>query len=166
MWCNAKDVHLSLSTMHGGSESQSKHKITTSTWLFNSLWRHFWISVVLLSQTSVHTHSTEGKTPPGKVLTDQENQVHSVEWAESLVWAQARVSINWSASVKLLVCPFKCVTHSIFKNLHTDGLQLHVFTLLFHHNGSWKIVHLKCQSNYITHTFVEKVRDDANIAAL
>lgn len=26
---------------------------------------------------------------------------------------------------------------------------------IFHHNGSWKIVHLKCQSNYITYTFVK-----------
>lgn len=34
----------------------------------------------------------------------------------------------------------------------------YVHTILgkvFHHNGSWKIVHLRCQSNYITYTFVK-----------
>ncbi len=99
------------------------HNITTLMWLFRSLWRHFWILVVLLSQMYFHTHSTVGETPPGNVITihadkigkdndqwgvvwenlfpylwesfkveampDQENQVYSEEWAESLGWALA-----------------------------------------------------------------------------
>ncbi len=50
---HAKNVYLSLFTMHGGSEPQSRHNITTSMWLFNSL-RHFWILIVLLRQTFLH----------------------------------------------------------------------------------------------------------------
>ncbi len=58
------EKHLSLSMMHGRSESQLQHNIKTSMCLFNSLWEHFWISVVSLSQTFLHTHSTVGETPP------------------------------------------------------------------------------------------------------
>ncbi len=65
----AKNIYLCLSTMNGGSESQLQHTVTTSMWLSNSFWRHFWISVVSLSQTSFHTLSTVGETPPGNVMT-------------------------------------------------------------------------------------------------
>ncbi len=64
MWFKAKNIYLSLSTVHGGSESQSRHNITTSMRLFNSLCRYFWISVVSLSQTSLHTHSHSGPNVP------------------------------------------------------------------------------------------------------
>ncbi len=114
MWFKAKNVYLSISKMHRGSESQSQHNITTSMWLFNSLCGHFWILVVSLSQTSFHTHNTEGETTKWsfvwitfeqatsneeelrkynplvevETMPNQENQVHIVEWAESLVRAQ------------------------------------------------------------------------------
>ncbi len=54
-WFQKENVCLSLSTIHGGSESKSQNNITTSMWLFNSLWRHLWLSIVSLSQTSFHT---------------------------------------------------------------------------------------------------------------
>ncbi len=69
MWFKAKNVWLSLSMMHCGSESQSQHNVTTSMWLLNSLWRHFWLSVASLSQTSLHTRSTVGEMPPDNVVT-------------------------------------------------------------------------------------------------
>ncbi len=31
------------------------HDMTTSAWLFNSLWRRFWLSLVFLSETAVHS---------------------------------------------------------------------------------------------------------------
>ncbi len=37
--------------------------------IIEQLWRRFWMSVVSLSQTSLHTHSTAGETPPGGVTT-------------------------------------------------------------------------------------------------
>ncbi len=45
------------------------HNITLSMWLVNSLWKHFWISFVSLSQIYFNTHSAVGKTPPGGVMT-------------------------------------------------------------------------------------------------
>ncbi len=69
MWLKMKNILLSFSMMHGWSESLSQHNITTPVWLFNSLWRHFWVSVVSLSQTFHHTHSTAGKTPTGNTMT-------------------------------------------------------------------------------------------------
>ncbi len=68
MWFQAKNVCL-FSMMHGGSESLSQHNTATPMWLFNSLWRHFWIWVVSLCQTFFHTHSGVGETPPGGVMT-------------------------------------------------------------------------------------------------
>ncbi len=53
---------LCLYTMHSGSESQSQYNNIYGN--FDSLWRHFLISVVSLSHTSFRTHSTEGKIPP------------------------------------------------------------------------------------------------------
>ncbi len=80
--------------MHGGSESQSQHSIPTIMWLFNTLWRHFWISVVSFSQTSERPmRKGSGKSNPlpweslkVELMPDQEDQVHSVNWVESLIW--------------------------------------------------------------------------------
>ncbi len=54
---SSENLCSSLHTMRGGSESQSQHNTTTSTWLFYSFWRHFWILVV------------SRKTPAGDVMT-------------------------------------------------------------------------------------------------
>ncbi len=86
-----KNIYLSLSTMNGGSEYQSQHNITTSMWLFQrfkSWWRHFWISVAMLSQTFLHTHSTAGKTPPGN------NRSHRLIWTIWWIWPILKIGLS------------------------------------------------------------------------
>ncbi len=62
MWFQVRNICLFPQCMVGKNLNHNTY-ITTSMWLFNSLWRHFWL-VVSLTQTSFHTHFTVGKTPP------------------------------------------------------------------------------------------------------
>ncbi len=55
--------YLSLSMMHGWSESQSQHNLTTFMWLFNSLWWRFWLLVVSLSETALQSLYSRRNAP-------------------------------------------------------------------------------------------------------
>ncbi len=47
-------------------------------WLLNSFWRHFWISVVSLSQTSLHRRSTVGLQSGGNASPTESSPLRGV----------------------------------------------------------------------------------------
>ncbi len=152
--------------MHG-SDSQSQPNKTASLCLFNSMWRHLWISVVSLRQTSFHTHSAVSETPPGKVTfvpvdyfwkgSDQSGRVRKIlissllditqKWrqtkrrkvpsVESMVWAQAILNVK-TESVGFVGAVPKHTTTKLIVESHSQDVKYWHFGLVKHPEHSQK----------------------------